>query len=164
MRNDTLDEIDRKILGILEVDGRISFRDLGLVVNLSSNATAERVERMRQRGVITGFSARISTDALGLPLHAFVDLKLQPGTSMEAFEEALSSIELVREAMSLTGAFDVRIRVACKDTPHLGQIIEQLRAVPGIQETNSSMICRPLKIVGPSRKATNPSIRRRPEN
>jgi Lrp/AsnC family transcriptional regulator, leucine-responsive regulatory protein len=148
MRNTTIDDIDRKILGVLRTQGRISFRELGSLVNLSANATAERVTRMQQRGIITGFNAQMSPEAMGLGLQAFIDLKLQSGASMEVFEKALSHIDAVQDAASLTGPFDVRLRVACKDTAHFGQLIEQLRSVSGVQETSSTVICRPLRIAG----------------
>lgn len=151
MQSAALDDIDRKILGTLRAQGRISFRELGSLANLSPNATAERVARLQQRGIITGFTAQISPEAMGLALQAYIDLKLQPGVSMETFEKALCHITAVQEAASLTGLFDVRLRVACKDPVHLGQLIEQLRSVKGVQETSSTVICRSLHITSPKK-------------
>lgn len=141
-----VDDIDRRILGALRTQGRMSFRELGQLANLSPNATAERVARLQERGIITGFAARISPEAMGFALQAFIDLKLQPGASMAAFEKALSRIDAVEDAASVTGLFDVRLRVACKDPAHLGQLIEQLRSVAGVQETSSTVICRSLQL------------------
>ncbi|MDR3447500.1 Lrp/AsnC family transcriptional regulator [Dyella sp.] len=141
-----MDDIDRRIVGALRVQGRISFRELGRLANLSPNATAERVARLQERGVITGFTAQISPEAIGLALQAFIDLKLKPGASMDAFERALSRIDAVEDAASVTGLFDVRLRVACKDPAHLGQLIELLRSVTGVQETSSTVICRSLQL------------------
>lgn len=146
MLSDAIDNIDRKIIGVLVKYGRVSFRELGTQVNLSPNATAERVARLQERGIITGFKANVSMEAMGFGLHAFVDVKLQPGASMEAFERALQNIDVVLDAVSLTGAFDARLRVACKDTTQLGQLIELLRSVAGVQETSSTVICRSLDV------------------
>jgi Lrp/AsnC family transcriptional regulator, leucine-responsive regulatory protein len=151
MKSPAIDDIDRKILGALRARGRMSFRELGSLANLSPNATAERVERLQQRGIITGFTAQISPEAMGLGLQAYIDLKLQPGVSMENVEKALWRIEAVQEAASLTGLFDVRLRVACKDPAHLGQLIEQLRSVTGVQETSSTVICRSLQVTAPKK-------------
>lgn len=148
MRSSVIDDIDRKILGVLLAYGRTSFRELGAQVNLSPNAAAERVARLQERGIITGFKADVSMESLGFGLHAFVDVKLQPGASMEAFEQALQNIDVVRDAVSLTGSFDARLRVACRDTTHLGQLIELLRSIAGVQETSSAVICRPLDVTG----------------
>lgn len=148
MRSFAIDDIDRKILGVLLTYGRKSFRELGAQVNLSPNSTAERVARLQKRGVITGFKANVSMEAMGFGLHAFVDVKLQPGASTEAFEQTLQNIDVVHEAVSLTGSFDARLRVACRDTTHLGQLIELLRSVAGVQETSSTVICRSLDVRG----------------
>ncbi|MBD8871821.1 Lrp/AsnC family transcriptional regulator [Rhodanobacter sp. DHB23] len=148
MRNHAIDGIDRKILGVLQADGRASFRELGAQVNLSPNATAERVARLQERGIITGFQANVSMEAMGFGLQVFIDVKLQPGASMEAFEQVLQSIDVVHDAVSLTGSFDARLRVACRDTAHLGELVELLRSGAGVQETSSSVICRSLDVTG----------------
>lgn len=83
---------------------------------------------------------------MGFGLQAFIDLKLQPGASMDTFEKALSRIDAVQDAASVTGLFDVRLRVACKDPAHLGQLIEKLRSAAGVQETSSTVICRSLQL------------------
>ena len=145
--NAALDACDRRILSALATNGRISYRDLGEIAHLSANATAERVHRLQTLGVIRGFTADVSPASLGLHLQAYVDLKLQPGTSMAVFEKRLRKIDGVREAFALTGAFDVRLRVDCRDPMQLGRFIEQLRAAGGIQETCSSVISQELQII-----------------
>ena len=142
--NVVLDSCDRTILRELSRNGRISFRELAKAAHLSANATAERVRRLQQLGVLLGFSADVSPASLGLHLQAFVDVKLQKGMSMETFEKALSKIAGVREAASITGGFDARLRVVCRDTTQLGRLIEQIRVQTGVQETSSTVICREL--------------------
>lgn len=148
MRSTAIDDIDRRILGVLLTYGRTSFRELGEQINLSPNATAERVARLQERGIITGFRAQVSMEAMGFGLHAFVDVKLQPSTSMAVFEQALHNIDTVQDAVSLTGSFDARLRVACRDTAHLGQLIELLRSTAGVQETSCTVICGSLDVNG----------------
>lgn len=148
MSSAAIDDIDRRILGVLLTYGRKSFRELGEQIHLSPNATAERVARLQERGIIIGFRAQVSMEAMGFGLHAFVDVKLQPGANIEAFEQALHNIDVVQDAVSLTGSFDARLRVACRDTAHLGQLIELLRSVLGVQETSSTVICRSLDLTG----------------
>ncbi len=141
------DDLDMKILGALIENSRISYRDLGKIVHLSANATAERVHRLQALGVIRGFTTEISPASLGLHLQAYIDIKLQPGTSMAVFEKRLRKIDGVREAFALTGSFDVRLRVDCRDPMQLGRFIEQLRAAGGIQQTCSSVISQELRIM-----------------
>lgn len=158
-----LDDSDRTILTMLQRNGRISFRDLAKAVDLSANATAERVRRLEALGIIRAYKVEVSLGALGFPLQAFVDVKLQKGVSMEDFEKALRNIEGVQEAASVTGQFDARLRVVCRDPDHLGFLIEQIREKTGAQETSSTVICRELlmdlssrKLAGKTRPSADP--------
>ncbi len=141
-----MDDRDKRILSALIENGRMSYSRLAKIVNLSPNATAERVSRLQGLGVIRGFSVDISPASLGLHLQAFIDVKLQPNTSLQAFEKALRGISGVRAAASITGSFDARLWVDCKDADQLGTLIEQLRKETGILETSSTVICRELQI------------------
>jgi Lrp/AsnC family leucine-responsive transcriptional regulator len=139
-----IDEIDRRIIGILASQGRLSFRDLGAQVHLSPNATAERVRRLQSAGVIRAFRAEIDHARLGLSFEAYIDVRLQRGTSAQQFEAVAMKLPGVMSAAILTGALDFRLRVACKGPSDLVQLIENLRSRAGVQETNTAMILREL--------------------
>ncbi|HTH59754.1 MAG TPA: Lrp/AsnC family transcriptional regulator [Paraburkholderia sp.] len=145
-----IDDRDRRILTALAGNSRISFRELGEVANLSANATAERVQRLVETGVISKFSIEIPASAMGLDLQAFIDVRLQPGTTMAAFEKAIQRMDSVLEGTVLTGTFDARLRVACLDPEHLNRIIEELRGACGILETSSAIICRQMQLTSHS--------------
>lgn len=141
-----IDERDRRILGALAENSRISFRELGDLINLSANATAERVQRLIENDVISKFSIEVGAAALGRNLQAFIDVRLQPGTTMAEFERAVQRMDTVLEATVLTGTFDARLRVACTDPAHLSRIIEDLRGGCGVLETSSTIICRTMRL------------------
>lgn len=140
-----LDEIDRKIIGALRADGRLSFRDLGNVIHLSPNATAERVRRLQEIKVIRGFHAIVDLGELGYPLDAYIDVRLQPGTSAQSFETMAIKIRGVISFAIVTGEFDCRVRVACEDQADLMRLIEALRAGGGVQGTNTTVLCREIE-------------------
>lgn len=144
--NTLIDDCDRRILAALVRNGRISFKKLAEIAQLSGNATAERVQRLQQMSVITGFKAELNRKLLGQPLQAYIDIKLQRGASMTTFERALRAISNVREAVSIIGAFDARIRVDCEGPEALGKLIEEIRKQAGVQETSSTVICRELRV------------------
>jgi Lrp/AsnC family leucine-responsive transcriptional regulator len=144
--NVELDASDRAILGALNRNARTSYRDLAAQAHLSPNATAERMRRLQVLGVIKGFSIEIEPSSLGLNLQAFIDVKLQKGTTMDAFERTLARFAGMEEAVSLTRAIDVRLRVVCKDPHQLGELIEQLRAQAVVQETSATVIVRRLNL------------------
>lgn len=134
------DAIDRKILRLLQRQGRISFRDLGAKIHLSSNATAERVRRLQLLGIIRGFHADLDHAKLGFSLRAYVDVRLRTGVSAEDFEAAARKLSRVESIAILTGSMDLRLRVSCRDQAELAQLIAQLRSQAGAQETNTSVI------------------------
>lgn len=137
-----IDEIDRKIIRSLLSDGRISFRDLGERVNLSPNATAERVRRMQSSGVIRGFGAVVNWSHLGYLVEAYIDVRLQPGTTSQNFEAAVAKIPGIVSVAVVTGESDFRVRVACRDHSDLLRVVDTLRAKAGVQGTSSAVICR----------------------
>jgi len=143
-KSPAIDEIDRRILGFLISDGRLSYRDLSARVHLSPNAIAERVRRLQSSNIIRGFHADIDHAKLGLSLHAYIDVRLQPGTSAQNFEAVAMKLPGVVSAAILTGALDFRLRVACKGQSDLVKLIEALRSRAGVQETNTTVILKEL--------------------
>jgi len=143
-KSPAIDEIDRRILGFLISDGRLSYRDLSARVHLSPNAIAERVRRLQSSNIIRGFHAEIDHAKLGLSLHAYIDVRLQPATSAQNFEAAAMKLPGVVSAAILTGALDFRLRVACKGQSDLVKLIEALRSRAGVQDTNTTVILKEL--------------------
>ena len=78
-----MDVLDRKMIAILQEDGRISVTDLAEQLPLSLSATSERLRRLTDGGVITGFHATIDPDLAGRPIEALVDVRLAPGSSYD---------------------------------------------------------------------------------
>jgi Lrp/AsnC family transcriptional regulator, leucine-responsive regulatory protein len=141
---ETIDRIDGVILGELQRDGRLSFRDLGERVGLSANATAERVRRLMSAGVIRGVHAQVDPAALGASLFAYVDIKTGANTGPDQLGKLLAEFPEVRRAVWTTGNFDFTLEVACKNQDNLVHLIEELRKHAGIQETYTRLICREL--------------------
>jgi len=141
-----MDKIDMKIVGLLSRDGRLSFRDLGDAVKLSSNAAAERYRRLVASGVIQNVRASVSPAALGRPLEVQIDVKLRPDTSAEQFEAALRKLPQVTGATLMTGSYDYAVRVACADRDDLVRVTETLRGAAGAQETYSRLILREIDL------------------
>lgn len=105
-----MDDVDWLIVEALERDGRLSMRALGRQVGLSASATIDRVRRLRERGAITGFGARVDHAVLGRPILAFIRLQ----TRARGFGQAAWDHSEIVECHRLTGgdAFIVKVRVA----------------------------------------------------
>ena len=145
-----VDATDSEILRLLEQDGRVSWRDLGAAVGLSANAAAERVRRLREAGVITGFVALVDPAAGGRTLQALVGVTLASGTDSDVFAAQAARLEQVTEVLHLTGAPDYQLRVACRDTAELDALLRALRLHHGAADTETTIILRS----GPSQHAT----------
>ncbi len=141
-----LDRIDRRIIGILQSDGRISWRELADRVHLAPSSVADRVRRLEQSGVIRGYGARLDPRALGRDVRAVVDVALPPGTDPAEFEATLAKREEVALAMYVTGPADYTIIVDCAGAEGLDAFIRWLKADAGVARTESKFVLRPVSI------------------
>jgi len=137
-----MDSTDSEILRLLREDGRMSWRDLGAAVGLTANAAADRVRRLRQSGVITGFTALVDPAAGGRHLEALVGVTLARGTDSDEFAVLASKLEPVTEVLHLSGAPDYLLRVVCKDTAELDTLLRTLRNRAGAEDTETTIVLR----------------------
>jgi Lrp/AsnC family leucine-responsive transcriptional regulator len=119
-----LDETDRKIVGQLTSDGRVSFAELGRRVNLSSPAVAERVQRLERAGVITGYRAELDPRMIGYPLTAIVRVKPAPG-QLPRIPELAAEISEVAECHRITGEDCFFIKVHLRSIDELGSLLDR---------------------------------------
>lgn len=136
-----MDEIDWKILELLSSRGRTSWTELASVLGLSGPAAAERVRRLEERGVITGYTAMVDPSAVGYELLAFIDIGLDQPENREAFRSWARSCPSVQECHGVAGDYDFRIKVWCEDVSELEHLIsDQLRPVIGIGRTKTTIV------------------------
>src|SRR5690242_13468954 len=119
-----IDRIDRRILGELAADGRISLAELGRRVSLSPPAVAERVRRLEQARVITGYHADIDPRALGYPLTALVRIKPAAGQLRKIAELAVEIPE-ISECHRITGEDCFYIKLHLRSIESLPGVLDQ---------------------------------------
>jgi DNA-binding Lrp family transcriptional regulator len=137
--------MDRKIIAILQTEGRIRMAELSERVGLSPTPCARRVALLEDAGVITGYSARVDQAKLGLPVTIFVAVELehQSTDALQAFERAVSKFEEVMECYLMTGTRDILLRVVAQDLTDFDRFLEaRLMRVAGIRNTRSSFTLR----------------------
>jgi Lrp/AsnC family leucine-responsive transcriptional regulator len=119
-----LDEIDRQIIGEMTADGRISFAELGRRVSLSSPAVAERVSRLEQAGVITGYRAEVDPRALGYSLTAIVRVK--PAVrQLSKIAELAAEIPQIEECLRITGEDCFYMKLHLASIEELPSVLDQ---------------------------------------
>lgn len=129
-----LDEYGRNILRALQQDARLSYADLGRRVGLSPTATAERMRRMEEEGIIHGYTVEIDREALGLPILAYVRLTCE-GQRYQPFLKFVQTMPEVRQCHHVTGGEAFILQVATASIAELERTIERLLAY-GIPTTS----------------------------
>ncbi len=135
-----VDRIDRRILDNLQEDGRIPVTSLAERVGLSPNATAERMRRLQRDGVITGFRAVLSPQALDRGLTAFVEVKLDRTDAevFDSFAKAIRAVPDVEECHMVAGGFDYLVKTRHRDmSAYRAFLSETLLTLPGVRETRT---------------------------
>jgi Lrp/AsnC family leucine-responsive transcriptional regulator len=120
-----LDEVGWQILQALQQEARLSYAELGRRVGLSLPAVAERVRRLEEAGIITGYQAQINAQKVGLTIPAFVRISVR-GEQYPAFTALMRSLPEVLECHHLSGGDSFMLRVVTVSIPHLEKLIARL--------------------------------------
>jgi Lrp/AsnC family leucine-responsive transcriptional regulator len=142
VENPVLDDLDLVILGELLAEGRQTWRELGQRIGLSATATADRVRRLEQVGVLRGYHAEVDLSALGFGLRAITEIRLQRHADPAAFEADLARHPEVQQAMHVTGALDYVLLLACADVPTLDRLLSGWREASLVEESSTRIILR----------------------
>jgi DNA-binding Lrp family transcriptional regulator len=135
-----IDEIDEQIVTLLLEDGRRSYGDIGRRVSLSAPSVKRRVDALRARGAITGFTARLDPTVLGQTTEALVELFYAPGTQLDEVAERLRAVPEVVEAWSVTGDADAIARVRTASNADLERVIRRLQLDGSVRRTRSQVV------------------------
>ena len=123
-----LDEIDCKVLALLQCNARMTAKDIAEKVFLSSTSVATRIEKLIENGVITGFTAKINPHVLGYYTKAFINLTLEPIQKKE-FYPYIASCPNVVQCSCVTGDYSMLIEVIFRNTIELDFFIGELQKI-----------------------------------
>lgn len=143
-----LDAIDRRILASLQADSRITMQELAEKVGLSISPCHRRVKLLEQRGVISGYMARVDQKAVGLPVSVFISIKLvrQKEEDLNRFARAISKWDEVLECYLMTGNRDYLLRVVAADLVSYEAFLKnKLTRLDGIASIESSFALSQVK-------------------
>ncbi len=143
-----MDEIDRKILRLLQDNCRLSIADIGDKVGLSASACHRRISLLEKDGVIENYTARLNGEKLGYNMTFYVEVSLesQSDAVLSAFEKAALGRPEVLECYLTTGEADYLIKVAAPDTKSYERIYKRtIAALPHVSRIQSSLVMKTVK-------------------
>jgi Lrp/AsnC family transcriptional regulator, leucine-responsive regulatory protein len=135
-----VDALDRKILALLQEDGRRTYGDIGKRVRLSAPSVKRRVDKLLASGALEGFTAVVEHGALGWNTEALVELFFEAGTTLDRVAATLREHPEVVEAWSVTGEADAIARVRTEDNADLERLIMDLQRNGLVVRTRSQVV------------------------
>jgi Lrp/AsnC family leucine-responsive transcriptional regulator len=148
MNSNKFDQIDRKILSILQDNGKITNAQLSIEVGLSPAPTLERVKKLEKNGIIESYHANLNKKEIGLGVATFVHVSLigHRKTIVDSFVNQITGIPEVVECHHITGQGDFILKVVSKDiSSYQKLLIEVINEIPEIENTQSTVILSTFK-------------------
>lgn len=127
-----MEAADRRIIELLRHDGRTSYTDLGKAIGLSTSAVHQRVRRLEERGVITGYSAVVDPAAVGTPLTAFISVTPLDPREPDDIPDRLRDIPQIDACYSVAGDANYMLRVRVGTPQDLEELLATVRNKGGV--------------------------------
>lgn len=138
-----MEDLDLAIVTALTIDGRMSFTDLATQVGLSTSAVHQRVKRLEERGVITGYAATVNYEALGLPLVAFIAIRPIDPAAPDDAPQRLSSLPQIESCHSVAGEDYYLLKVRVSGPGALEELLAKIRSVAGVTHRTTIVLSTP---------------------
>lgn len=140
-----LDELDRKLIAALQVDGRMSFSELATRFDVPASSVRYRVQRLQDSGMfqIVGIANPLN---IGFDRLAIVGIKCSAGTAPQVCEK-LSEFQETSYVVLTSGSFDVMVEIVCRDIEHYTEFMfDHLQKIPGVENTESFLVLKAHKL------------------
>ncbi|MGW0435924.1 Lrp/AsnC family transcriptional regulator [Micromonospora sp. NPDC003197] len=138
-----MEDIDRAIIAALTVDGRLSYTDLAEKVGLSVSAVHQRVRRLEQRGVIKGYTAKVSYEALELPLTAFVAIRPFDPSQPDDAPERLAHLPEIDSCYSVAGEDFYLLLIRVAGPADLERVLQEIRTAASVTTRTTVVLSTP---------------------
>lgn len=142
----TIDDIDARILNILQTNARETQAEVARIVGLAPSAVMERVRKLEARGVIRGYSADLDPRALDQGLLAFVSVRSEESPGDDTIAHQLAGCQEVLEVHHVAGDDCHLIKIRARDAEHLGLLLRtRLGRIPGVRSTKTTIVLETVK-------------------
>ena len=139
-----LDEIDKKIIKVLEDDARTSLRKSSELVKVSLGTVSNRVKKMEKNGVIKGYSVILDPDQIGWELNVVIGLRIQKGRLIE-IQEKIAKDSRVHGVYDVTGDFDSMVIARAKNRKDLDDLSKNVLSIDGVERSITHLVLNTVK-------------------
>ena len=140
-----LDEIDIKILNILQEEGRTKRNVLAEAVKLSLPSLSERLNKLEEKGIITGYYTKLNLKNFGLDLMVFITVYIDSSKHYESFAENVKNTEEILECFAVLGEGSHLMKVVVKDSVSLEKLLSKIQSWKGVKRTHSRFVLSTIK-------------------
>lgn len=145
MNNRKIDELDLRILNILQDDGKVSNAEIARKVGKAPSAVLERVRKLKKSGIIKGFECIVDHKALGRGLTAFTAIRVEEGVGATEVGEKLAALPEVLEVHYTAGRDSYLVKVRVEDTEALQATLAKFGTIASVRDTNSTIVLTTVK-------------------
>jgi Lrp/AsnC family leucine-responsive transcriptional regulator len=138
-----VEDINRKIVSLLARDGRMSFTELARQTGLSVSAAQQRVRRLEERGLISGYAALIKAEAAGLPLTAFISIKPFDAAAPDDAPERLAHLTAIEACYSVAGDENYILKIRVASPGALENLLQEIRSAAGVSTRTTIVLSTP---------------------
>mgnify|MGYP001228531076 FL=1 len=139
-----MDDIDKKIIKVLENDARTSLRKISELVDVSLGTVSNRVKRMEKNGVIKGYSVILDPDKIGWELNVVIGLRIQKGRLIE-IQERIAKDSRVHGVYDVTGDFDSMVIARAKNRKDLDDLSKNVLSIDGVERSITHLVLNTVK-------------------
>ncbi|GAB6101147.1 Lrp/AsnC family transcriptional regulator [Thermococcus atlanticus] len=136
-----LDDIDRKILTILQKNSRTPLREISKEVGLAESTVYERIKKLKEHGIIRKFTVILDPDALGFTLLAFILIKSKAGKYSHVASELRKYPQIV-EIYETTGDYDMLVKIRTRNSEELNEFLDTIGEIEGVVATHTMVVLK----------------------
>ncbi len=137
----TLDDVDKKILAILQRNSRTPLREISKEVGLAESTVYERIKRLKEKGVIKKFTVILEPTALGFNILGIILLKCKAGMYSSVAKE-LSAYDKIVEVYETTGNYDMLVKIRTKSSEELNDFLDKIGSISGVEATHTMVVLK----------------------
>lgn len=140
-----IDDLDIKLLALLQKKGRIKRNELAEAVGLSVPSVSERLHKLEQKGVIEGYYAKVNKKSFGYDIMAYIQVIMESSKHYKSLISKVEKIPAILECHSILGEGSHLLKAIAKNTESLEKLLSEIQAFPGVTATKTTFVLSTIK-------------------